>query len=246
MDRLVAEKEVETLVETQKVTVPKQVENKVENTMPTFQTNFDGKFDQNNFVYQTQKVEEKKPLDKMEGARIESYVQSFENVTLGDIKKEKEQKEAADFLSQKDQLIEEQYTPSQPQENQTIIEKPNYDLIEENPKIVKLKSKQKKQNKPKKNFGKIALACALGASALVCVVNTALIDNMQAAFYEINETYNVNLRTYLKNIANLDSTKKSMEFIETYPDENLDAGDVGKKTNWFDNICNFIGGMFGG
>ena len=75
MDRLVAEKEVETLVETQKVTAPKQVENKVENTMPTFQTNFDGKFNQNNFVYQTQKVEEKKPLDKMEGARSESYVQ---------------------------------------------------------------------------------------------------------------------------------------------------------------------------
>ena len=37
-----------------------------------------------------------------------------------------------------------------------------------------------------------------------------------------------------------------MEMIETYPEDMLDAGDLGKVSNWFDRLCNFIVGMFGG
>ena len=63
---------------------------------------------------------------------------------------------------------------------------------------------------------------------------------------QIDETYKLNLAKYLKNINNLDQAQNSMEFLETYPEDLLDAGDTGEKSNWFDRFCNFIGGIFGG
>jgi hypothetical protein len=54
------------------------------------------------------------------------------------------------------------------------------------------------------------------------------------------------LPKYLKKISDLDTTKKSMEFLETYPEEMQAAGDIGEKTNWFDKFCNWLGGLFGG
>ena len=44
----------------------------------------------------------------------------------------------------------------------------------------------------------------------------------------------------------IDTTKKGMEFIETFPEEEFDAGEAGKKSNWFDKLCNFFSGLFGG
>ena len=63
---------------------------------------------------------------------------------------------------------------------------------------------------------------------------------------QIEETYQLNLYRYLKNITKLDTTKQGMQFLETYPGDGESAGEVGKQTNWFDSLCNWLGGVFGG
>ncbi len=181
------------------------------------------------------------------------YLTSFEDLTVADIKKQQEDERVEQFKAEKDELIKKQYEivdnkqeiKQKPSEN--IIEKPNYDLIEENKKVLSLKKNKKEKPKNRKKVAGIALACALGASAIVCITNAVIIENMNASYSNLyNEYYNINLPSYLKKISDLDATKNSMEMIETYPDKMLDAGDLGEKSNWFDRLCNFIGGIFGG
>ncbi len=180
-----------------------------------------------------------------------SYLNSFENMTVADVKRQEEQKQLEEFEKEKEVLIAQVYEKTdEPQEQEqkpaNIIEKPNYDLLEENKKIVRLTKKTKAEKKRSKKTAGIVLAAVLGASAIICVTNAALIDQFSSNYIEVEETYNFNLGKYLKDINNLDATKKSMEFLETYPDDMLDAGSIGEKSNWFDRLCNFLGGLFGG
>ena len=225
-----------------------------------------------------QKVEESSPTikelqekQKAEEASAQSaYLNSLENITVAEFLQREQEKDAKAFEKEKDALIEKLYQPTSvpEQENITaqaesqaaqqkmqqqsagVIEKPNYDFLEENKKIVKLTRRGSEKKKSSKKLSSkaagIMLACALGASSVVCVANVALIDQMSASYFEIGETYKVNLAKYLKKISNLDATKKSMQFLETYPEDVLDAGDVGQFSNWFDRLCNFIAGLFGG
>ena len=206
-----------------------------------------------------------------ETASQSAYLNSLENITVAEFLKREQEKDAQEFEKEKNVLIENLYQPtpqqnqetnivaqaeSQPSQSETerqsvgVIEKPNYDLLEENKKFVKLTRKSNEKKKSSKKLSSkaagIMLACALGASSVVCIANVALIDQMSASYFEIGETYKVNLAKYLRKISNLDATKKSMEFLETYPEDILDAGDVGKFSNWFDRLCNFIAGLFGG
>jgi len=187
-----------------------------------------------------QETQEKPPVQT-------EYLKSFENLTLADMKKEREEKELAEFEKEKEQLIENQYKT---EEKENIVEKPNYDLIEENKKIIKLKKKAqtKSEKAPKKTKKKtIILAVALAISAVLAVTNITILDNLSVNLAQVEtEFYDVNLPKYLKKISDLDTTKKSMEFLETYPQEMQSAGDLGEKTNWFDKFCNWLGGLFGG
>lgn len=137
-----------------------------------------------------------------------------------------------------------------PQESKpvNIIEKPNYDLIQESKTIVKLtkKTQPKKKRVLSKKVAGLCLALTLGATTAVFLGNFIALDQISGSFQQIEQEYSFNLFKYLKNLNNLDATKKSMEFVETYPEDVLDAGDLGQKTNWFDKFCNFIGGLFGG
>ena len=238
-----------------------------------------------------------------------SYISSFKNVTIADIKKEEEEKlkqqAAQDRALLQDQFIEAQeseaqtrkgfeglsarkilfpqkYLKEEPMENAKeenvqqaecdfdtatenaadenknvldstdkaassgVIEKPNYDLLEANKKVIKLKKQTSPKKQRSKKLAGLALACALGGAAIICVTNCVILDQMNSAFLQLEDSYKLNLAKYLRDISNLDATKNSMEMLETYPDELLDAGDLGQKSNWFDRLCNFIGGMFGG
>lgn len=219
MDKLIAEKQTEVKIEEEKLNVQKiESENLVVREQPSMQT---------------------------------EYLNSLENITLADVKRKEEEKKMEEFKIEKEILIQQQFQQEEAEKEeeqvcQNIIEKPNYDLIEENKKIVKLQSKKQGKAKNRKKIAGIAIACALGASAIICVTNAVIIDNMNSGFVQIEEIYKMNLMKYLKNIADLDTTKKSMEIIETYPDEVLNAGEIGNSTNWFDRFCNFMGGIFGG
>lgn len=214
-------------------------------------------------VQKTQKNEEisQKIQEKQENfpqTQSQKYLNSFENLTVADIKRQEEQKKQKEFEKEKEQLIEQQFVEEkvenqQPQETpqdaakpQNIIEKPNYDLIEENPKIVKIKSKTKTKKSITKKTAAIVLSCALGVTGIITVANAIAIDQMQSSFSQIETTYNLKLREYLQHITELDGTKMGSEVIETYPDETKNAGDLGTKSNWFDRLCNFIARLFGG
>lgn len=164
------------------------------------------------------------------------------NMTIGEFQKSAKEKVESEVQETSQIANDVQST----QENISIIEKPNYDFLQE-PKTIKLskKSEKAKKKRSSKKAG-IVLACALAGSAVICVTNAVLIDQMSASYVQIDETYKFNLAKYLKNINNLDATKKSMDFLETYPDDLLNAGDLGEKSNWFDRLCNFLGGLFGG
>lgn len=177
------------------------------------------------------------------------YLDSFENMTVADFRKQEEKRRLEEFEVEKEQLIKEQYEKKEEKQevSQKIIEKPNYDFIQENDKVVKLSRKEKAKKKPSRKKLSLFLALALGISAIICVSNVIAIDHMSSNLAEIEyELYEVNLPKYLKDIANLDTTKKGMEFLETYPEEVFDAGQAGQKSNWFDKLCNFFSGLFGG
>ena len=125
MDRLVAETEEKTQISTKIDENSRKIEEK--------QQNFD-KIVENETVAEQEVVQN-------------SYLNSFENMTVADIKKEEEDKKLAEFKVEKEQLLEKQYQEEEqkePEKSENIIEKPNYDLIEENPKVVKLKKRLKK------------------------------------------------------------------------------------------------------
>lgn len=217
-----------------------EVEKKVEEKVKTAESTIEKKIE---------KKQELPILEKTENSIQTEYLKSLDNVTIADIKKQEEKKAIAQFEKEKDKLIQEQYkTETQQQESQNIIEKPNYDFIEENKKVVKLRKKiteNKKSSKTKNR--KVILAFGLAICSVLCVTNITLLDNYSSSLSQIeSEFYDVNLPKYLKNIANLDTTKKSMEFLETYPTEMQEAGDLGEETNWYDKLCNFISGIFGG
>ena len=222
MDKLVLEREV---------AVEEKTENKIEET-------------------QNSTEETKLPELKQEEAPAKTeYLKSLENITIGDFKKQEEEKKLADFEQEKEELIQKQFEVEKPkQESQNIIEKPNYDFIEENKTIIKLRKNLKPEaGKSKKNRRGVVIAVGLAICSLIAVTNVTLLDNFSSSLSSIeHEFYDINLPKYLKNIGNLDATKKSMEFIETYPEEMQNAGDIGEKTNWYDKLTNFISGVFGG
>ena len=146
----------------------------------------------------------------------------------------------------KEEHFEKEAQEEVSEKTQEIIERPNYDFLQE-PKKIKLSKKSGKTKKKRSSKAAgIVLACALAGGAVICATNAVLIDQMSASYVQIDETYKFNLAKYLKSINNLDATKKSMDFLETYPDDLLKAGDMGEKSNWFDRLCNFLGGLFGG
>lgn len=184
------------------------------------------------------------------------YLASLEDITVADYLKKEEEKKLKEFEKEKEDLIQKQYEKEEAQEensqeektvSQNIIEKPNYDLIQENKKIVRLKKKQKEKKSPSKKKLSLILSITLGIASIICVSNIIAIDQMSSNLAGLEyELYEVNLPKYLNDIANLDTTKKGMDFIETYPEEVYDAGEEGQKTNWFDKVCDFLSGLFGG
>ena len=231
MDRLVLEPEVETEQET-------EIETKQEEKVLT-----ESQTESEEVVEETQQEDVSVP---QQDARA-SYVDTFSGITLADIKKQKEDEELKKFQVEKDELRKQQFSePAKENESEKIIEKPNYDLIEEGKAKYKVSVNKKQKAQKKSKAAGVALACVLGATAVVSIANSLIIDNMSSNYMQIEETYQLNLYKYLKNITKLDTTKQGMQFLETYPEDGENAGEVGKQTNWFDSLCNWLGGVFGG
>ena len=233
MDRLILEKiEKEKKVETEKAQVVSQKpleekeQEKVEN-------------------------ETTKPQRQEEVEYNNSYVSSFENLTISDVKQQEidagnvveEVKETPLEPQIEKEELEEKTLIKDTQEKaepvkKLVIERPNYDFIGDK----KTKSKKKKKAKLKTAL----LCCALAACCVGCVTGSVLIDNLSSQYIELQDEYSLNLATYLRNIYNLNATNQGLEFIETYPEDMNEISSIGETTNWFDNLSNFMAGIFGG
>lgn len=139
----------------------------------------------------------------------------------------------------------------------SIIEKPNYDFIEplseqEQQKVYKIEHNIK-QEKKVYTFGKRMRTVLFSVVLLVCgiwgISNVVNINSVKAEYDALsNVYYNINLPNYLKNLTQLDAVNKdNMEnLFPTIPEESTKPTSIEKKTNWFDRVCEFLAGLFGG
>lgn len=201
-----------------------------------------------------EETEEEVEQESQQAELINSYVSNFENLTISDVKKEIEQQEKEKVKKEKQKIlekfVEEERSQIEPQAEiavetgeekpvkKLVIERPNYDFISEK------KGKEKKTKKSK--LKTVAVACALAVATVGCVAGSVVIDSMQSSYIELQDEYSLNLVTYLRNISNLNATNSSMDFLETYPEDLNDPSSIGETSNWFDNLTNFIAGIFGG
>ncbi len=140
-----------------------------------------------------------------------------------------------------------------PKQTSSIIEKPNYDFIEslspeEEKKVYKI---EKEKPEPKSNtLGKRLRAVIFSLVVAVCgvwgIVNVVSISNLESEIAAVNEVYQLNLINYLSKLGTLDSASNYNDLFETYPVKPSTPSQVATASNWFDRICNFIAGLFGG
>lgn len=238
MDRLILEAKTkeaktevkETSVET-KVEIKQEV--KKETTLEEKVISKQEQKEQEKIEEKVEEVEEKKEI-------YNGYLSNFENLTLSDVKPQEAVKEQEPVAQVAEEVVEEE-KPLAVQERtvkKLIIEKPNYDFI--------AKSNKKEKPKRKGKLKTIVLACALAVCSVLCVSGAVMCDQLNNNYLELQDTYDLNLRSYLSNINKLNITNQGLEFLETYPEELNTPSSIGKTSNWFDRIANFIAGLFGG
>ncbi len=134
-----------------------------------------------------------------------------------------------------------------------VVETPNYDLIPELPpqkqkRVLKLEKSVEEAKPKKKNsvLKKVIFASIIALVAGLGVFTAVDLSNSIAAYQAAQTQYSVNTFNLIKNIGSVDSGNKMAELIETYPKELLRPDELQKQSNWFDRICNFLSGLFGG
>lgn len=238
MDRLILEaktKEVKTEAKEASVQAHAEVKQEVKKatTLEEKVISKQEQKEQEKIEEKVEEVEEKKEI-------YDGYLSNFENLTLSDVKPQEAVKEQEPVAQVAEEVVEEE-KPLAVQERtvkKLIIEKPNYDFIAKSNKKEKLKRKGKLKT--------IVLACALAICSVLCVSGAVMCDQLNDNYLELQDTYDLNLRTYLSNINKLNITNQGLEFLETYPEELNAPSDIGKTSNWFDRLANFIAGLFGG
>lgn len=236
MDRLILEaKTKEAKTEVKETSVETKVEIKQEVKKETT-------LEEKVISKQEQKEQEitEEEKEEVEEVIYNGYLSNFENLTLSDVKSQETVDEVAEEVQSEEIEDKEQISPPQVEEEKTvkklIIEKPNYDFI----------AKSNKKEKKKGKLKTIVLACALAICSVLCVSGAVMCDQLNDNYLELQDTYDLNLRTYLSNINKLNITNQGLEFLETYPEELNAPSDIGKSSNWFDRLANFIAGLFGG
>ena len=170
-------------------------------------------------------------------------------------KKTEKSKSEVNLQSLRAELAKQRESKKETLKKEKAIVSPNYDMIKEisperRKKIYKVE-KIENEDKPKPfTFNKklkIILFSLIFfvAGAFFVSSGVQLIDasNRLAA---TEATYSTNLPKLIKKINGIDNSNTALELIDTYPEEVEDPSTISKDTNWFDKICNFISGLFGG
>lgn len=201
-------------------------------------------------------MEEKDKLTLNENERL---LKRKETATLVVDKEEEvsnEIKTEQDVLLLRKQLADEkQLKLKLAKKEQAVVDTPNYDMIKEispekRKQIYKIeKTETKVEKKPfsvGRKFKFIIFAIIFLISGAFCISSGVNLANASSMLAESQAEYELNLAKLLKKISKTDSGNKMLELIETYPSEFNDPSSIAEQTNWFDKICNFLSGLFGG
>lgn len=134
-----------------------------------------------------------------------------------------------------------------------VIEKPNFDKIEDLPpekrkKVFKVTSEKEEKQKFKLNK-KLKMAiigivfCLLTA---FCITSGVEIAKTNAQIESVQSNYDASLTSLIQKIYSTETGNRSLNLFETFPEEDLGASSFYESSNWFDRVCNFLAGMFGG
>lgn len=192
-----------------------------------------------------------------ENLRTQSPVRS-EEISDDNFDEEKKTYSLRDIAKRQKELLSEKERQEEVKTNSSsIIEKPNYDFIEpltpaQEEKIFKIERQEKEATKPKINGKRLRMAIfsiLLAVFGVWGIANVAKIDLLQQSYNALYEQYyNINLPNYLKNLGQLDAVNQGNmdNLFETIPEEAVPPATVEKKSNWFDRLCEFLVGLFGG
>ncbi len=134
-----------------------------------------------------------------------------------------------------------------------VIEKPNFDKIEElspekRKKIFKvsMEKEEKQKFRLNKKLKMALIGIVMGMLLIFCITSTIEIVKLNAEVQQAQSNYNASLTNLIQKIYSTETGNRSLNLFETFPEENLGASSFYESSNWFDRICNFLTGIFGG
>lgn len=140
---------------------------------------------------------------------------------------------------------------SQEPDSSKVIEKPNFDKIDELPqekrsKIFKLKRTERTSTKTNKKLKVALLGLAFCILVAFCITTTINIVKVNSRLEGLQNSYNASLSDLIQKIYSTETGNRSLNLFETFPEEDLTASSIYESSNWFDRFCNFLTGLFGG
>lgn len=138
---------------------------------------------------------------------------------------------------------------------QAVVETPNYDMIKEispekRKQIYKVEKTENQEKAKPFAFNKKLKIILFGIVFLLagafCITSGVQMLNSSTAMQVAQTEYDLSLSKLLKKMSKIDSGNKSLELIETHPTDLNTPSSIEESSNWFDRLCNFISGLFGG
>jgi len=202
-------------------------------------------------------MEEKDKLILEEDQKLSKKKGTVVAVLEKEEEKEKEQDKTKVNLQKLREELAEQKEQKQAykKKEKAIVETPNYDFIKEispekRKKIYKVEKNLSKQEAKPFTFNKklklILFSLVFLVAGGFCLSSGIDLINSTSAMQVAQTEYELSLSKLIKKISKIDSGNKTLELIETYPDEIKEPSSIEETSNWFDKICNFISGLFGG
>lgn len=140
----------------------------------------------------------------------------------------------------------------------TIIETPNYDFIEASAPKTTPQTQTETKKDPKFRFRLIvAVYCIIIAICGIWVISNAVeMNSLNSSITQSNNEYYINEAQYILKISELDAVQPDEDgSLSPIAPENIfgvqaeplaEPTDPTVSTSWFDRVCNWLSGFFGG
>lgn len=167
----------------------------------------------------------------------------------------KTEKSKVNLETLRSELAKEREMKRQMAQKEKAVVSPNYDLIKEispekRKKIYKIQKIEPSEKAKPFSFNKklkiILFSLIFFVAGAFCLTSGIQLIDASSSLSISQTTYEANVLKLIKKIHKIDNSNTALELIDTYPSEIEEPSSISKDTNWFDKICNFISGLFGG